>query len=71
MTLVTFLKRPLDGPAASPLTAGSQLLIRLSRLEMDRSTGQQTGWIHLVDLTIAFVIPIYLLKTMCANQNKE
>jgi len=30
---------------------------------MGGSTGQQTGWIHLADLTIAFVFPVPLLKT--------
>jgi len=30
---------------------------------MGGSTGQQTGWILLGDLTIAFVFPVPLLKT--------
>ena len=29
---------------------------------MGGSTGQQTGWIHLGDLTIAFVFPVPLLN---------
>jgi hypothetical protein len=31
---------------------------------MGGSTGQQTGWIHLVDLTIAFAFPVPVLKAM-------
>jgi hypothetical protein len=30
---------------------------------MGGSVGQQTGWIHLIDLTVAFVFSVPILKT--------
>lgn len=34
-------------------------------------SGQQTGWIHLGDLTIAFVFPVPVLKTSESESKQE
>lgn len=30
---------------------------------MSESVARQTGWIHLIDLTVAFVFPVPILQT--------
>ena len=63
MTLVTFCGIWAFRPPASLLTGGSpEGLEKLRRWKMGGS-GQQTGWIHLGDLTIAFVFPTPLIQT--------
>jgi hypothetical protein len=63
MTLVTFLESgSLWLPGAS-LTAVAGGVLKVEEAEMGGGFGQQTGWIQLGDLAIAFVFPVRLAET--------
>ena len=38
---------------------------------MNESVARQTGWIHLIDLTVAFVFPVPILQTKGANPSPQ
>jgi hypothetical protein len=63
MTLVTFIEPELLRLPAPSSSSGRRGSSKVEEAEVGGVFGQQTGWIQVGDLAIAFVFPVRVVQT--------